>query len=157
EFLDASGFDCEKLDEFLSSKKISLVLRLHPSNCPAPELEAKILSSKYISIDKTDDIYDSLDTYDLLITDYSSIYIDFLLTEKTIINYAFDFSDDLSTSRGMYYDFNEVSLTPEISTWTDILSFIDLFYSTGELGEKYNSRRQRIRNCFWGQAPLSAS
>lgn len=41
---------------------------------------------------------------DILITDYSSIVTDFILTERPIIFYFFDYEDYINHSRKFYYD-----------------------------------------------------
>lgn len=45
---------------------------------------------------------------DVLITDYSSIYIDFLLTDKPIIFYAYDYENYLNQDRELYFNYNDV-------------------------------------------------
>lgn len=63
------------------------------------------------NISKIDfDIQELLKYTDILITDYSSIYIDFLLTKKPIIFYAFDIDKYLSEDREMYYKYKDVIL-----------------------------------------------
>lgn len=56
------------------------------------------------------DIQELLNKTDCIITDYSSIYIDFLLTWNDIIFYAYDLEKYLSKSNEMYFDYDEVIL-----------------------------------------------
>lgn len=44
---------------------------------------------------------------DVLITDYSSIWIDFLLTKRPIIGFCYDW-DDYMKDRGLLYDYNSI-------------------------------------------------
>ena len=44
---------------------------------------------------------------DILITDYSSIMIEFGILDKPIIFFAYDLDNYLQTERGFYYDFKK--------------------------------------------------
>lgn len=55
---------------------------------------------------------------DLLITDYSSIFFDFLVTDKPILFYMYD-KEEYEQSRGLYFDLNE--MPGEICKTTDDL------------------------------------
>jgi CDP-glycerol glycerophosphotransferase (TagB/SpsB family) len=45
---------------------------------------------------------------DVLITDYSSCFIDFLLTGKPVISFAYDYDRYISEERGLFYDMPKV-------------------------------------------------
>lgn len=44
----------------------------------------------------------------LLITDYSSCFIDFMLTDKPMISFAYDLDHYMSVERGLFYDLEQV-------------------------------------------------
>ncbi len=142
-----SGFIPAEIDKTLQSIGLELILRLHPSNMPSEKLKSQIKETKNIKFDITDDIYESLNDYDILITDYSSIYLDFLLTGKPIINLAFDLDEYLTYSREMYYNYNEVAITKNIETWSSALSFIEDLLTYGP-SEKYIKNYIHIRKKF---------
>ncbi|MFN6737658.1 CDP-glycerol glycerophosphotransferase family protein [Enterococcus gallinarum] len=59
---------------------------------------------------------------DVLITDYSSIFFDFLVTDKPILFYMYD-KEEYEQSRGLYFDLNE--MPGEICLTTDkLITFI---------------------------------
>lgn len=62
------------------------------------------------------DFQDVLSHIDLLITDYSSSYIDFLLTDKPIIFYAYDLNNYLSKDREMYFNYRDVIIKETLIT-----------------------------------------
>jgi CDP-glycerol glycerophosphotransferase (TagB/SpsB family) len=130
-YLEDSGFVPERLDQELTAMGVTLVLRLHPTNDPGPDLVARVKATSSIRLDDTDEIYDQLNDYDLLITDYSSVFFDFLLTGKPIIHAAFDLDDYKTHSRDLYFDYDDVSLTPQIRTWDDVIATIRQFHSGG--------------------------
>lgn len=54
------------------------------------------------------DTYDLLSIVDILITDYSSIFFDFIPTRRPIIFYAYDKQEYIDERGGLYFDFNEL-------------------------------------------------
>ncbi|UYM15703.1 CDP-glycerol glycerophosphotransferase family protein [Endozoicomonas euniceicola] len=59
-----------------------------------------------------------LNRFDMLVTDYSSIAIDFLLTDKNIIYIPYDL-DGYKQSRGLNYEFDDVSPGPKVSDFSE--------------------------------------
>ncbi|WP_058119567.1 CDP-glycerol glycerophosphotransferase family protein [Photobacterium kishitanii] len=58
-----------------------------------------------IDVSHYNDVQDLLLISDILVTDYSSIFIDFLLLNKKIIFFAYDFDDYISNCRDLYIDY----------------------------------------------------
>lgn len=136
------------IGKWFSSRNIKLVLKLHPSNYPTSELIEKIKSYDWLELyTGADDIYQSISDFDLLITDYSSIFFDYLLTGKPIIHAAFDLDSYLKSSRETYYKYEDIALTPNISSWKDIISFIDRALDYG-LEKNYVSDYRALNNRF---------
>lgn len=76
-----------KLNNILKNNEELLIIKLHPQedrkNIKKLELSnIKLLDNDYFEYDES--IYDYLSSVDALITDYSTIYYDFLLTNKMI-------------------------------------------------------------------------
>lgn len=61
-----------------------------------------------LSLDKFPNLECLYREVDVLITDYSSSYIDFLLTYKPVISFAYDFDNYCKTERGFFYDMSQV-------------------------------------------------
>lgn len=72
------------------------------------------------------DTHKLLLSIDYLITDYSSIFVDFLLLNKPIIFYPFDI-DNYSKKRGLAIDFNNDVLTPgpKINSLFDLIDILN--------------------------------
>lgn len=58
---------------------------------------------------------------DILITDYSGVYFDFLLMNKPVILAAFDISEYLQKSRELYFDFKKDIKGTHCSNWEKVL------------------------------------
>ncbi|HHU76363.1 MAG TPA: hypothetical protein GXZ24_05665 [Firmicutes bacterium] len=112
--LQASGFDMEKYDDFLKDQDIIMVLKFHPVHIKQATNYIKEMNLKNIYIlddislnQSSLDLYEIINAADLLITDYSSIYFDFLLLDKPIIFVPLDLQE-YKNSRGFLienYDF----------------------------------------------------
>ncbi|PMO94252.1 hypothetical protein BCS98_04840 [Vibrio breoganii] len=87
-------FELEKFNDFLIKNEILVYLRLHP-NFEGDELGLLQSASNIRLLDRSnvDDINTVLSGFDLLITDYSSIYVDYLLTKKPILFLPYDYRE----------------------------------------------------------------
>ena len=83
------------------------------------------LNNRIISIndDMYDDLYRFLKDVDLLITDYSGMYFDFLLTRKPIILFPFDYEEYVS-SRPIYFDYNLLR-AHKVYSWDSLMTAIE--------------------------------
>ncbi len=115
------GFDFNTMEEQLTKHNIQLTLRMHPVNKPPTQIVEQIKKSTVIKLDESNDIYQSINQYDCLITDYSSVYIDFLLSNKPIVFAPFDLEEYKKRERSLYFVFEEVTLNPYCYTWNEIV------------------------------------
>ncbi len=82
---------------------------------------------------------------DILITDYSSIYCDFLLLNRPVILFTYDY-DKYISERGIYYDhLEEIAPGPLLYTGKELINAIK---NISEIDEKYVSKRIELRNYF---------
>ena len=114
------GFDTKKMNSFFEKHDFIL------------DLKNSLTSSNRINLIETSDIYDIITDYDLLITDYSSIYFDYLYTNKPIIFTPFDLNDYLANDHKFYYSYDSVTPGPKCNNWTEVMENIDMFISTPE-------------------------
>lgn len=92
------------LDNFLEQNNFILILKIHPvlANVFKPTQFKNILC-----YNPTCDIYPALTFTDSLITDYSSVYFDYLLLDKPIIFFIYDFESYIAEDRKLLFDFEE--------------------------------------------------
>ena len=78
-------------------------------------------------VNVTDSDFDNLYTFvkdmDILITDFSSIYFDFILLGKPIITAPFDYNDYISNERPLYFDYN-VWQAARAEDWNGLLNIL---------------------------------
>jgi len=117
DFISQAAFDWEKLNNLMESRNELFILKFHPFT----KLNAgEITQYKNLRLYPTRcDLYAVLPFVDCLITDYSSIYTDFLTMNKEIILYVFDYDEYVKNSYELSeydkyfsgkraYDFNQL-------------------------------------------------
>lgn len=148
------NFDVIKIDEYLNNNDMKLYLKLHKYSRMSTNIKAAIEESKNIIHLDTCDIYDTINEYDLLITDYSSIYFDYLYTNNPIIFAPFDIDNYLSTDHRFYYDYETVTPGPKAYNWDEVIKYIDEFKKDRYLYSKEREENQKRFNPF-NEGPFS--
>ena len=101
-------FDYLNLAEFndVLGEDYILALRLHPKikNFYAENIES---SEDYVDCSDYPSEQELMMISDILITDYSSIMIEFAILDKPIIFFAYDLDNYIKIERGFYYDFKK--------------------------------------------------
>jgi len=139
------GFDFTNIDTFLKDLGLKLDIKLHTFNRPSEELLNKINKSNNISILDDVEIYETIHEYSILITDYSSIFFDFLLLDRPIIFAPFDKDIYLKKDREFYFNYEDITPGPKAKNWNDILKYIKLFNDSKDI---YRQDRDKIKNRF---------
>ena len=91
DFLKQSGIDFKRLEEALQTTHSCFILKLHPFT----QMDLSVIKgySHIIPFEKQCDVNTILPYTNCLITDYSSVYSDFILLGKEIIIFPFDLED----------------------------------------------------------------
>ena len=123
----------EKLLAFLEENHIFLCIRMHlydTTGCEwLKELDCPGSRIRFLNEDRVADIMEILNVFDLLITDYSSIYIDYLITEKPVLFLPYDREEYLK-DRGLNFDYDKVTPGPKPKTFSQFLNSVyDLLYN----------------------------
>lgn len=122
-----------RLLNFLEEKNIFLCIRMHLYDQTEygwlKNLDRPGSRIRFLNEDRVGDIMETLNIFDLLITDYSSIYIDYLLTGRPVIFLPYDREEYLK-ARGMNFDYDKVTPGPKPKTFNEFLNSIyDLLYN----------------------------
>lgn len=109
DFLDESGFDFEQLNRVMGEENRFFIFKLHPfSKLKDIKLNEVDSYSNLMVLDSDMDVYPILPFTDCLISDYSSIYYDYLLCdEKEIYLYPYDYSEYVLESRNLAFDYKK--------------------------------------------------
>lgn len=122
-FILNSDFDFQEVNKVLKSNNRALLLKLHPDS----QLQLNSNLENIIMLDKNVDIYPILPFTHCLITDYSSIYFDYMLMKgKQIILFTPDKSDYISKSRELVYDYDKVVVGRNATNFTQLLELLGM-------------------------------
>lgn len=148
---DGSDFDeilsnFKDLDEFFSNNNIHLVVKKHAFNSErwsVNESENVSFLTNEMLYNNDIDSYDILGASDMLITDYSSVYFDYLLLDRPIIFFSKDL-EEYRTNRGLLLEPYEFwTPGPKALNYEELTESISKFL----LDKSYYSKeRETIRN-----------
>ncbi len=81
---------------------------------------------------------------DILVTDYSSVYIDFLHLDRPTIFYAYDYESYYNT-RGFLYDYEEIVSSKIVSAFDELLEAVQIYLGDSQ---KDKEKRERVHSLF---------
>ena len=142
--------DLKSVNSRLAELNIILLVKLH--FCHLGELHSldrslsNVLFVKDEDIDQ--DIYTILSETDLLITDYSSIYFDYLLLNKPIIFAPFDLETFIANDRPLFYNYADVTPGPKARNWTEVIECMEDIARKGDAYEKLRLKVDSIFNAY---------
>ncbi len=145
-----SAEDLRALDRFLKSTQTRLVVKLHPmdslNDIAFPQMENITIINRCEADRRSLNINGLLAMSDLLLTDYSSVWVDYLLLDRPI---GFFMSDVMAftASRGFVFD-NIQELLPGalLSSSESLCRFLEHCLVEGV--DEWKDKRQGVRDMF---------
>ena len=139
-FFPFSDFNIEKLQTFLINNNIIIYIRVHPRF----EEQINIDFSKYSNIQlfsgkEYPDINEYMANFDALITDYSSIFYDFMILDRPIFYFAYDLAE-YEKNVGFAVEYAKYAIGYHPKSFNDFCEdLLDAFSN-----DKYRINRERI-------------
>ena len=117
-YLDLEDFNARLGNEYV------LALRLHPKikNFYKDDISSK---GKYIDVSGYESEQELMLISDVLITDYSSIMIEYSILNKPTVFFTYDLEEYLANERGFYYDFKTTVPGPIVYTSDELIGVIE--------------------------------
>jgi len=150
-FFPFTDINLKELNNYLLKKNILLVLRPHLGNTIIKTYGIADLTeySKYDAIRILNDylvnnVNDILTDIDILITDYSGIFYDYLLLNRPIIFIPYDIKD-YSLRTGFLLDYNFFTPGPKISSQKELLEKLTEYINDPKIDSE---KRTIIRDLF---------
>lgn len=111
-------FNINQFAKILEENNIVLIYKGHyfDNNCKGVNGCDRILT---VGDESYDNLYSFIKDADILLTDYSSVYFDFLYLKKPIILFPFDYDDYMIHSRDFYFDYNLMKGV-KVYTWDEL-------------------------------------
>jgi CDP-glycerol glycerophosphotransferase len=77
-----------------------------------------------LSSQKFNNVQMILRTTDLLLTDYSSLWLDYLLVEKPVIGFAYDYEEYMK-DRGLIYEYRDIFPGPLVANFEELFTAVN--------------------------------
>lgn len=139
----------EKFNQFLKERNVKIIIKLHPmqdlEQYSLTNFENFILLSNEDFVKRNLDLYKLMAQCDAMITDYSSVFFDYLLLNRPI-GFTIDDMDEYIKNRGFNFE-NPYMYMPgaHIKNIDGLYSFVDnLVYGIDD----YISERKRVNDLF---------
>jgi CDP-glycerol glycerophosphotransferase (TagB/SpsB family) len=138
-------FDAVVLNRFLEEHDCQLVIRVHPNERGLNLGRFKEFDRIVIDDGSTSrSVQQHLCEVAVLITDYSSIYLDYLILDRPVLFIPYDI-DDYAAKRGLFYDYESVTPGPKLRSQADLIrELASALRSPG----RDAARRARVRAMF---------
>ena len=98
------------------------------------------------------DLQELLFSADILITDYSSCYLDYLLLNRPIIFYNYDYDTYLINDRELYFDYEEITPGIKVHESDKLIAAIK---KSINYPQEYARDRQRVKEIFYSESSES--
>ena len=133
--------DIIELNTLLISRNSILLMKAHKAE---KKIEFKNFSN-IKNVKKDSDIQELLFISDVLITDYSSVYVDYLLLDRPIIFFTYDYEFYEKENRGLQYDLKTIAPGPLIYSGKELIKSIK---NISIIKKEYKDKRYLLNNEF---------
>ena len=144
------GLDLNVLCDFLEKRKITIIIRPHSTDLKRQKdnmfwksLHDLNKTIKVVTRDDIADVQPLLYLSNCLITDYSSIYHDYLLLNRPIIYLSYDYDVYSQKVGGFNMDYDEFSPGPKPKTQAEFIDSLEMLLNKND---PYVERRLKIRD-----------
>lgn len=120
---EGNGFEPEKLFKLLEEKDYVFFYKGHFYDSGA---SVKLSHPRFVDVTHSsmDVLYRFVKDMDILITDYSSIYFDYLLLKKPIVLTPFDYEEYIKSERPLYFDYFSLE-APKANNWDELIAILE--------------------------------
>lgn len=141
--------DIAALEQFCETERVEMIFKFHPG-----ERAVARFHGRHLHVYRSDaDVYPMLPLVDVLVTDYSSIFMDFLLVDRPIVFFMPDIQLYRSQMRETQFDPDAFTPGPKASTWGAVLERI----ADALREDSHRATRARVRELAFGdRVPLDS-
>lgn len=141
EIQPAQVFDLDELSNFALRHDLLILWKAHPKDTAVVrEREAIVV------MEKNADVYPLMGYADCMITDYSSIYMDYILLNRPIIFFPYDLEHYLRR-RGIQHDYNAITPGPKCLTQAELQQALLDIVVNGK--DAWRNTREKVRLDFY--------
>jgi len=169
ELFSKYGFNRKEMETFLKETDSILLIKLHYVEQERMKNKHIDVGSRIVYADENEvaDINDVLTYIDVLITDYSGVYFDYLLLNRPVVFAAFDLEAYVER-RGLYDDYGFYIAGPITKNWPEVIEhvrdalsnprkFDDIRIEKNEIFNKHCDGKSSKRICEYLKAQVNIS
>ncbi|MDE5418642.1 CDP-glycerol glycerophosphotransferase family protein [Labilibaculum sp. DW002] len=127
--ISSQAIQLHDLNQYAKNNKLIFVFKFHTYTNLSDNQE---FFSNILSFDNELDVYPALKMMDLLITDYSSIYMDYLLLNKPILYYPYDYEKYIEKDRAIQFDYEWITAGEKCYSQKELLDWISHILMDGK-------------------------
>lgn len=136
-----SNEDLKELNRWLQESNTLLINKSHFWNKQVSFREFKNI----LTINKFVDTQELIIISDMLITDYSTIFFDFVLMKKSVILFPYDLEEYLRYP-GIYHKLEDIAVGPIVKTGWELIKALK---TTSDWIQRYQEKMIKVRDEFW--------
>jgi len=144
--------DVKKLIEVLKNNDAIMIVKFHKADIE--NVDARSFECEQIIFLKDDDIYELLQFCDILITDYSSIFYDFLFLDRPIVFFPYDLKKYTTIDRELYFDYHSFVPGPICHTFEELLDCLEKYLRKNSQND-FCYKRAKLRFLVFGKEARS--
>ena len=139
--IEDKALDIDILSEFATRNKLVFVFKFHLSGDAMHKIRE---CDAIIRYESSKDIQPLMKTADAVITDYSSVYLDFLLLDRPTFFFPYDYEKYISQDRSLLFDYDWIITGPKCTTQAQLERAIEISLVDGN--DEYAEKRKEIRD-----------
>jgi CDP-glycerol glycerophosphotransferase len=150
---DRQILDLESINNFCKINNVLFILKSH--GLTDISAEQIVGFSHIVEYNNECDVYPLLRDTDVLISDYSSIFMDFLHVRKPIIFYPYDFDEFISLHNPLQFDYYQMTPGPKAFNCQELLQWLNYFLIDQK--DEFKEQREKIFSLAYSIKKTGAS
>lgn len=150
---ERSALNPHDWNQFAAEHNLLFVFKYHPKTLPEHEWEIGECEN-IIEYDKFSDVYPLLGQVDALITDYSSIFTDYILLNRPVVFFPFDYDRYVNEERALQFDYHTVTPGRKCMTQNEVFDELRKIVTQGM--DDYAVIRDEMIRHFYDKADGSS-
>ena len=145
--------EIRRVNDYLRERNFLLVIKIHQGSVFRKESIQNLSNLKLLLdkdfVNKGVQIYDILKDFDALVTDYSSVFLDYVIVDKPII-FITDDIEEFSKRHGFFFDNPlEYMPGPKVNSYDELISQLDRL---DDNATEYKETRKKLKDfCHYYQ------
>lgn len=144
-YFDFSSAQISQLTQWLNDNDLIMGIREHPAD-KTKQYSSQLSGEAFVRVQagRFPDVEMLYREAAILVTDYSSCFIDYMLTGRPMVSFAYDFEAYKERERGLFYELENVFPGPIAQSFDDLLKGLNESFMSidGHTNDQYQAKRK---------------